>query len=70
MYEENKGIEFDEEVDIEQSPNCCWRCHSSYVGVEDTTPELDTIVVEYVCNDCSSTWQVKYEPMTLFIATQ
>lgn len=70
MYEENKGIEFDEEMDIVQSPNCCWRCSSSDVGVEETTFELGAIVVEYVCNDCSSIWQVKCEPTTLFIAAQ
>jgi len=70
MYYENKKIEFDEEVEIIQSPDCCWRCNSSDTGVEDTALELDSVVVDFVCNDCSVTWQVKYEPTTLFIAIQ
>ena len=70
MNEENNVIEFDEEIDIDNSPNCCWRCQSSDSGVEDIVVESDLVVVHYACNDCSSTWEVKYEPTTLFIAAQ
>jgi len=70
MYEENEVIEFDEEIGIEHSPNCCWRCKSSDSGIEDTVVESNTVVVHYACNHCSSTWEVKYESTTLFIAAQ
>ncbi len=70
MNEEINVIEFDEEIGIEHSPNSCWRCKSSDSGIEDTVVESDTVIVHYACNDCSSAWEVKYEPTTLFIAAQ
>jgi hypothetical protein len=70
MCEENKVIQFDEEMDIDRSPNCCWRCESSDSSVEETDVDFDTVAVHFVCNDCSSTWEVRYDAITLFIATQ
>ncbi len=59
-----------EEIDMNQSLSCCWRCESSDVGVEETAVESDIVVVQYVCNDCYSTWESKYEHTTVFIAAQ
>ncbi|WP_338265060.1 hypothetical protein [Marinomonas pontica] len=63
-------IAFDELIDIDHEPSCCWRCKGNDVELENTECEDESIWAHFICNDCSSVYQVGYQATQIYIPEQ